>query len=85
MMTILVNAGAFILGSLAGYISGSTLLKQAAIIKSQESRLVGLFPVIRLLSLAVLVYFLLHWGTIPFILFGVSMMIVMWIVILVSS
>lgn len=85
MITTFVNAGAFVLGSLAGSISGLTLLKQAAAIKQQEPRYVALFPAIRLLSLAVLIYFLLHWGTIPFILFGVSMMITMWIVILTYS
>ena len=84
-MTILVNVGAFILGSLAGSISGLTLLKQAAFVKSQASRYVALFPIVRIISLAVLVYFLLHWGAIPFILFGVSMMITMWIVILAFS
>ncbi len=85
MTSLLVNAGAFILGSLAGSVSGLTLLKQAAIIKSQGSRYVALFPIIRIISIAALIYFLLHWGAIPFILFGGSMMITMWIVILTSS
>ena len=85
MTTILVNAGAFILGSLVGSVSGLTLLRQAALIKTQGSRYVSLFPIIRITSIAVLIYFLLHWGAIPFILFGGSMMITMWIVILTSS
>lgn len=85
MTNILVNAGAFILGSLAGSVSGLTLLKQAAFIKPQGPRYVALFPVIRIISTAALIYFLLHWGAIPFILFGVSMMITMWVVILSSS
>ena len=85
MTTMLVNAGAFILGSAVGSLSGLTLLKQATFIKTQGSRYVALFPAIRMISLAILIYFLLHWGAIPFILFGGSMMITMWIVILTSS
>ena len=85
MINILVNTGAFILGSIAGAISGFTLLKQAVLIKPQSSRFVAVFSIIRIISISALIYFLLHWGAIPIILFGVSMMITMWFVILSSN
>ncbi len=84
MTSLLMNALAFIFGSLAGSVSGFTLIQQSATARGKGSRYVALFPAIRLLSLALLVYFLLQWGAIPFILFGVSMLITMWYVILTS-
>lgn len=85
MTTVLMNAVSFILGALTGSLSGHMLIRQVAIQTSKPSRYVALYPIIRLGGLALLSWHLLRWGLVPFILFGGSMVIAMWIVILTST
>jgi hypothetical protein len=82
MNELVMSIGAFIMGIFAGSLSGMTLIRQTTFLRAEGARYVVLFPLVRVISLAILVFYLLHWGTIPFILFGVSMTITMWIVIL---
>lgn len=85
MSSLFVNACAFIVGALAGSLSGQSLIHQIGIQTSKPSRYVALFPVIRIGSLALMSWYLLRWGPVPFILFGVSMLVAMWIVIITFS
>ncbi len=82
MNTILVNVISLILGAVAGSLSAKTLIKQVALQTTKPSRYVALYPFIRIAGVALLSWHLLRWGIIPFILFGGSMLLTMWITIL---
>ncbi len=78
----MVNALSLILGACTGALSALTLVKQVALQTSKPSRYVALYPIIRIAGVALMSWHLLRWGPIPFILFGGSMMIAMWVAIL---
>ena len=68
---------ALIIGCLVGYGYGLSLLKQG-----RALALFSALPFIRIILIAILGYYLLHWGTIAFILFVGSFMVTVWTVLL---
>ncbi len=82
MNTTLSYIISIMLGTLAGSLSGYNLIRQVSLQSLKPSRYVVVFSILRLGSLALISWYLLHWGPIPFILFGGSLMIAKWIVIL---
>lgn len=74
---MIVSLGALVLGTATGYFYGLSLAQQGKALSFSY-----LTPIIRIASTALFALILLHWGTIPFILFIASLIITIWIVIL---
>ena len=72
--------GAILLGILIGYGHGLSLVHQARALTS-----FSLFPFIRVPLIALIAYYLLHWGTIVFILFLGTLLISVWTTLLFYS
>ncbi len=67
-------------GICIGYFSGLSLVYQGKALTYSV-----IIPALRILGIATFGLLLLHWGTIPFILFMGSLIITMWIVILTHN
>ena len=65
-----------IVGSIVGYISGLSLINQGKALSTSFA-----LPAVRVLCSGLIAFYLLQWGIIPFILFGGSILLTMWIVI----
>lgn len=73
MIELIYAVGSFVLGIVIGYYYGLSLIKQEKALSTAF-----FLPLIRIVILALLGMFLLHWGIIPFILFIMSFIVMMW-------
>jgi len=81
MLELLLYCMSFALGTSVGYLSGRTLIRQASVEGYNHTRSFTLLPFIRILFIGAIGGYLLRWGAIPFILFGVSTVCALWLVI----
>lgn len=81
MKQLVIHLFSLILGSFFGSLSARMLMQQATIDVVKPIFSVRFNSMLRLGTLCLAGWYLLHWGPVPLILFGGSLLITMWIVI----
>ena len=80
MLTYFPLLGALSIGCCIGYLYGLSLIRQGRALPP-----FSLLPFIRIPAVALIAYYLLHWGTIAFILFVGSFLATVWALLLLSN